>query len=152
MPTGHRRCPAAIALRRSRLELLFDHTCRNPLGGNMKKGNSGTLLLALSLLFASVLACKGLGSPTATFKAFYEAQKDKDVPGIKKTLSKNSLAMFEKAAKEQHKTVDEMLKEGLDEPTFKSPNLPETRNEKIDGDTATLEVQDADSKKWEKMY
>ena len=119
----------------------------------MKKGNSGTLLLALSLLFASLLACKGLGSsPTATFKAFYEAQKNKDVPGIKKTLSKNSLAMFEKAAKEQHKTVDEMLKEGLDEPTFKSPNMPETRNEKIDGDTATLEVQDADSKKWEKMY
>jgi len=119
----------------------------------MKIRNTGTLLFALSLLLASVLACKGLGSsPTATFKAFYEAQKNKDVPGIKKTLSKGSLAMFEKAAKEQHKTVDESLKEGFDEPAFKSRNMPETRNEKIDGDTATLEVQDADSKKWEKLY
>ena len=121
----------------------------------MKAKNTGTLLLAFSMLVFSVLACKSLGigsSPTATFKAFYEAQKNKDVPGIKKTLSKNSLAMFDKVAKEQHKTVDEMLREGFDEPTFKSPNMPETRNEKIDGETATLEVQDSDTKKWEKMY
>jgi len=95
----------------------------------------------------------GIGSsPTATFKAFYEAQKNKDVPGIKKTLSKNSLAMLEKAAKEQHKTIDDSLKEGFDDPTFKSPTMPETRNEKIEGQTATLEIQDTDTKKWEKMY
>src|SRR2546427_7231594 len=120
----------------------------------MKTKSSGTMLLAFSMLVFSVLACKSLGigsSPTATFKAFYEAQKNKDVPGIKKTLSKNSLAMFDKVAKEQHKTVDEMLREGFDEPTFKSPNMPETRNEKIDGETPTLELQHSEPMKREKL-
>ncbi len=30
--------------------------------------------------------------------------------------------------------------------------MPPTRNEKIDGDSATLEVQDEKSKDWEKLY
>ncbi|HSV33869.1 MAG TPA: hypothetical protein VLH87_07065 [Pyrinomonadaceae bacterium] len=121
----------------------------------MKTRPTGTMLLALSLLVLGVLACKSLSfgsSPTATFKAFYEAQKNKDVPAIKKTLSKNSLDMLEKAAKEQNKSVDDSLKEGFDNPTFKAANIPETRNEKIEGANATLEVLDADTKKWEKLY
>jgi hypothetical protein len=120
----------------------------------MKTRSTITLLFAASLLLFSVVACKfGFGSsPTATFKAFYEAQKNKDAAGLKKTLSKSSLEMMEKAAKEQKKTFDEALKEGFNDPAFKSQQLPETRNEKIDGDSATLEVQDEQSKKWEKMY
>lgn len=124
-------------------------------GNKMTKRNISTLILALSLLTVSVLACKSLGlgsSPTATFKAFFEAQKKKDVAAIKKTLSKASLDMMEKAAKEQNKTVDEALKEGLDSPASKSQNLPPSRNEKINGNNATLEIQDEDSKKWETMY
>jgi hypothetical protein len=94
----------------------------------------------------------GSSSPTATFKAFYDAQKNKDVPGMKKTLSKGSLAMIEKGAKEQKKTLDDALKEGFDDPTSKAAKMPETRNEKIDGHSATLEVQDDTTKKWETMY
>src|SRR6266496_4068011 len=63
--------------------------------------------------------------------------------------TKNKL---EKAAKEQTKSVDDSLKEGFDNPTFKAANIPETRYEKIEGDNATLEVLDADTKKWEKLY
>ena len=111
-------------------------------------------LLALFLLVASLLACKGLGlgssSPTSTFKALYEAQKKKDVPGIKKTLSKGSLAMVEQGAKDINRTLDELLKVGFD-PAFKA-GMPNTRNEKINSDTATLEVQDDESKKWETLY
>ncbi len=119
----------------------------------MKRLAASKPLFALLLVLLSVLACKlGSSSPTSTFKAFYEAQKKKDAAGIKKTLSKGSLAMLEKAAKEQNKTLDESLKEGFDEPAFKAPNTPETRNEKIDGDTATLEVQDEQTKKWDKLY
>ena len=119
----------------------------------MKIRNTGTTLLAVSMIVFSVLACKSLGigsSPTATFKAFYEAQKNKDVPAMKKTLSKSSLALVEKTAKLENKSVDDSLKEG--EPMFKSSSAPETRNEKIDGDNATLEVQDEDTKKWSKVY
>jgi len=120
----------------------------------MKPLSTRLLLFALCLALANTLACSMLrgSSPTSTFKAFFEAQKNKDVPGIKKTLSKGSLAMLEKGAKEQKKTLDESLKEGFDDPTFKAPTMPETRNEKIDGNNGTLEVQDAQSKKWETMY
>ena len=121
----------------------------------MKNRNIGPLLFALLLLVSSVLACKGLGgssSPTVTYKAFFEAQKRKDLPGMKKTLSKGSLAMLEQGAKEQKKTLDESLKEGFDDPAFKAPTMPPTRNQKIDGDSATLEVQNEKSKDWETLY
>lgn len=119
----------------------------------MKKLPGRRSLFAISLLLLTVFACKfGSSSPTSTFKAFFEAQKKKDVAAIKKTLSKGSLDMMEKAAKEQKKTVDEALAEGLNSPASKSDKMPETRNEKIDGNNATLEVQDEDSKKWETMY
>ena len=60
--------------------------------------------------------------------------------------------MMEKAAKEQKKTIDEAIKEGLESPGAKTDKVPPTRNEKIDGNNATLEVQDEESKKWETMY
>ena len=58
--------------------------------------NLKPICAAVLVLFA-VLACSRFtSSPTATFKAFYEAQKKKDVEGMKKTLSKGSMAMLEK--------------------------------------------------------
>ena len=122
----------------------------------MKTLTTSKPLFAMLLLLLSVLACNKLGtgssSPTSAFKAFYEAQKNKDAAALKKTLSKGSLDLLEKGAKEKKKTLDETLKEGFDDPAFKAPTMPETRNEKIDGNSATLEIQDADSKKWETMY
>src|SRR5437867_1505961 len=108
---------------------------------------------AVMLLVFVVLACNKLtSSPTNTFKAFYEAQKKKDVAGMKKTLSKGTMAMLEKGAKEQNKTVDKALTEGLESPGGRTDKMPEYRNEKIDGDNATLEVQNEETKKWDKVY
>jgi hypothetical protein len=110
-------------------------------------------LVAVAALVFAVVACNlTSSSPTATFKAFYEAQKKKDVPAMKKTLSKGSLDMIEKAAKATNKSTDDALKEGFESPGAKSDKMPETRNEKIDGDSATLEVQDEETKKWSKVY
>src|SRR5260370_41664379 len=105
------------------------------------------LSAALAVVF-TVSACSMLSSstPTATFKAFYDASKKKDVAGMKKTLSKGTLDMFDKLAKEQNKTTDEMLK-NVDKDD-KSDKMPETRNEKINGDTATLEVKNEKTDKW----
>jgi hypothetical protein len=83
-------------------------------------------------------------SPTAVFKAFYEASKNADEEAFKKTLSKDTLAMFEEATRERKKTLAQVLKES-DVPA----TLPETRNEKIDGDKATIEVKDDKADKWE---
>ena len=110
-----------------------------------------TLFVALMLMLA-VAGCKSGSSPTATFKAFFEAQQKKDVAGMKKNLSKTSLSIMEKSAKEQNKTIDDAIKEQLDNPASKTDKIPETRNEKIDGDSATLELHNEDTKKWDKMY
>src|SRR6185503_12566213 len=80
---------------------------------------------------------------------FFEASKKKDVPGIRKTLSKGSLEMFDKFAKQQNKTMDEMLKD-VDKDS-KTETMPETRNEKIDGETATLEVKNEKTGKWDSL-
>ena|ERR1043165_3165271 len=109
--------------------------------------------IVILVIACAVGGCKlNSSSPTSTFKAFYEAQKKKDVPAMKKTLSKGSLAMIEKGAKEQNKTVDQALTEGLEKPGGSTDKMPESRNEKIDGDNATLEVQNEETKKWDKVY
>ena len=116
----------------------------------MKTRRSGAVCGALVMIFA-VTACSLLNSstPTATFKAFYEASKKKDAAGMKKSLSKGTLDMFDKLAKEQNKSTDDMLKE-VDKDD-KSEKMPETRNEKINGDTATLEVKNDKTGKWDPL-
>lgn len=69
---------------------------------------------------------------------YYEAAQRDDVAAMRGLLSKGSIALMEKAAAEQRTTVDELLKR---ESTVKFPKPPETRNEKIEGDTATVEVK-----------
>ena len=109
------------------------------------------LFVALMLMLA-VAGCKSGSSPTATFKAFFEAQQKKDVAGMKKNLSKTSLAIMEKSAKEQNKTIDDAIKEQLDNPASKTDKIPETRNEKINGNEATIELHNEDTNKWDMMY
>src|ERR687896_155216 len=106
------------------------------------------LACALVIVGVASAACNRAGSsPSATFKAYYEATQKKDAEGMKKTLSKGTLEMLEGFAKMQNKSLDEALKSGLASNNTQSEKMPETRNEKIDGDKATLEVQDAKSGK-----
>lgn len=89
-------------------------------------------------------------TPTKTFLAFYEASKNKDVEGVKKTLSKDTLDFFTNSAKQKNQTLEEALAEslkGADVPA----NTPETRNEKIDGDRATLESKDEKTGRWDTL-
>ena len=118
----------------------------------MKKLIASKPLFAVLLCVLVVLGCNlWSSSPTATFKAFFEAQKKKDVEAIKKTLSKASLALLEKGAKAQNKSLETAIAEGFASGSS-TEEMPETRNQKIDGDNATLEVQDTSTKKWETMY
>ena len=116
----------------------------------MKTSRIAALCAALTVIFA-VSACSLLSgsSPTATFKTFFEASKKKDAAAMKKSLSKGTLDMFDKLAKEQNKSTDDMLKE-VDKDD-KDEKLPETRNEKITGDTATLEVKNDKTGKWDTL-
>jgi len=101
-----------------------------------------TIIALLSLL---IVGCGGAAtvssvvSPTDTLKNFIEASKKKDVAAIKKTLSKGSLALAEESAKKQNITVDEMFKR---DNTAMPAEVPEIRNERIEGDAASVEVKD----------
>jgi len=117
----------------------------------MKTRSIGTSCIAIVMVVLAASACSWLNrsTPTATFKAFFEASKKKDVPAIKKSLSKGTLDMFDKLAKAQNKTTDDMLKD-MDKDS-KDEKIPETRNEKINGDTATLEVKNDKTNKWDTL-
>ena len=78
-------------------------------------------------------------SPTAAYVAAYNARKNKDIGALRSLLSRDIIEFFEIVAEEEKKSVDEMLRELADRPQADSP---ETRNEKIDGDKATIEYLD----------
>lgn len=106
-----------------------------------------TIIFALlALTLAACGAAQKEKSPTETLKTFIEASKNKDVETIKKSLSKKSLELLEQTAKEQNTTADELLKKNNAAPL---KEMPETRNEKIEGDTATVEVKDKTSGNYE---
>ncbi len=80
-------------------------------------------------------------TPTGAYKAAYAARKNKDVPALKKLMSKDILEFFTEisglGAKKQ--TVDELLMELCERPQAATA---EARNEKINGDKATIEYLD----------
>jgi hypothetical protein len=81
-------------------------------------------------------------SPTEAFKALSEASAKKDVEAIKKRFTKRTLELFDQVAKDQGKTVDQILREPDGAPF---PELPDLGEEKIDGNSATLEIGDRET-------
>lgn len=77
-----------------------------------------------------------LATPTETYKTGYAARKNKDIPGLKRVFSKEALDFLTEMAKEEKKTLDDQLRDLTERPQAATA---ETRNEKIDGDNATLE-------------
>ncbi|NNE67336.1 MAG: DUF2950 family protein [Pyrinomonadaceae bacterium] len=79
-------------------------------------------------------------SPTETVKAFIDAYQKKDVASLKKLLSKKSIDVFTRSGEGKSQTVDERLKEFVDSEELPFKGTPEMRNEKVDGEKATVEV------------
>jgi hypothetical protein len=80
-------------------------------------------------------------SPTATYKAFQEANKRKDYEAFKKHFSKGSLALISEEAKKQNKTVDDFVKEQVDTVSHDE----QVTGEQINGDSAIVELKDENS-------
>jgi hypothetical protein len=91
---------------------------------------------------AAVLVACGEPKPTTpleTFKIYAKAFKAKDTATMKVLLSDKTLKMHEQEAKAQDTTIDEILKrETMIGETQRSV---EYRDEKIDGDKATLQIK-----------
>lgn len=80
-------------------------------------------------------------TPKETFMTYIKALKAKDYTSMKVLLSDATIKMHEKEAKAQGVTVDDIVKRE----TLISENQTavEYKNEKIDGDKATLQVKNA---------
>ena len=89
----------------------------------------------------------GNNSPSETMRTYYNGIKNKDLDAIKRSVSKESLIQMEEIAELSNKTLEDFLISSDDD---LPKTMPEMRNEKIDGDTATLEVRD-DSGKWDQV-
>lgn len=82
------------------------------------------------------------GTPTDAYKAAYTARKNKDIEGLKKLMSKDViefLTMVAEADEKKKSTLDDQLKELCEKPQAATA---EARNEKVDGDYATIEYLD----------
>lgn len=91
-------------------------------------------------------------TPKGAFTAYYEAVKRKDVDAVMDLFSKGTMTMMEAEAKRKDTTLAAVMKEGLEQAGKDIPTeVPETRNEKIDGDKATLEINDVKKGKWETL-
>jgi len=100
-------------------------------------------IVILTAVFAAI-SCSGsqpAASPLETFKTYTKAIKQKDTTTMKLLLSNATIKMHEKEAKAQGLTVDEIVKR---ETLFsEDQKTVEFRNEKIDGDKATLQVKNS---------
>ena len=91
-------------------------------------------------------------TPTEAFRLYYEAIKRGDAPAVKALFSRSTLQMLEAQAKASNKSIDDVFGEGFQEARQELPDaVPETRNEKINGDRATLEINDAKKGRWETL-
>jgi hypothetical protein len=102
-----------------------------------------TFLILISALFFACTATSApkTETPLDTLKAYMQAIKKKNPTEMKLLLSEGSLKMAEEEARARNTTVDEIIKrETLFTETQKTV---EFKNEKIEGDRATIEVKNA---------
>lgn len=79
-------------------------------------------------------------TPTETARRLFDAIKNKDVTTLKASMSKKSLDAMEKSAKQENKSLDDVLTVFLSQ--SKMPDKFDAHNEKINGDKASVEVAD----------
>jgi hypothetical protein len=91
-----------------------------------------------------IATCSGESKPETpidTFKSYITAVKQKDTTRMKLLLSSESIKMHEQEAKAQNLTLDDIVKR---ETLFtEGQKVVEFRNEKVEGEAATLEVKNS---------
>lgn len=89
-------------------------------------------------------------TPTEAMETYIKATVNMDIPEIRKSLSQESLKMVEDSARDQNKTVGELLTGGA--VANESKKIPQFKNEKITGDAATVEYKDEIMPEFVMMY
>jgi hypothetical protein len=104
-----------------------------------------TRFLSAILAFSiATFACAGQDrpdTPLESFKEYVKAVKQKNTTRMKTLLSADSIKMHEQEARAQNVTLDDVVQR---ETLFtEGQKTVEFRNQKIEGDKATLEVKNA---------
>jgi hypothetical protein len=109
------------------------------------KRYSSTLILStlilVVLVFSSCSSEKQPATPVETFQTYVKALKKKDLTTVKLLLSKDTIKMHEQEAKAEGVNLDDIVKR--DTLLGEGQTTVEYRNEKIDGDKATLEFKNS---------
>lgn len=97
------------------------------------------LILFLAVWLSACASEQKEQKPFETLQTYTQAIKKKDTAKMKALLTKGSLKMAEDEAKAQNVSLDEILmRETIFSPDQKTLKF---RNEKIEGDNATIEVE-----------
>lgn len=101
-----------------------------------------TSLLMFAAVFAAACgAASEPKSPVETMKTYTKAVKAKDTTTMKLLLSADTIRMLDQEAKSQSVALDEIVKRETLFP--ESQKVFEFRNEKIEGEKATIEVKNS---------
>ena len=95
----------------------------------------------------SPAATGSLATPSDAYATAHDMRKKKDVAGLRKVMSKDALEFIEMMGKEEKKSIDDLLKDLTERPQAEKVAV---RNEKIDGDHATLDYMDENGE-WKTM-
>jgi len=99
------------------------------------------LILFFACLFFACAGAPKSSTPLETLKTYTQAIKKKDTTTMKLLLSAESIKMSEQEAKSQNVPLDEIVKR---ETLFnENQKTVEFRNEKIEGEKATIEMKDS---------
>jgi hypothetical protein len=107
------------------------------------------LILAIIAIGPSCGGEQTSATPLDTFKTYIKAIKKKDTTTMKILLSAETLKAHEQEAKAQGVTVDDIVKR--DSYFWEGQKSVEYKNEKVDGEKATLEVKDSVGR-WQTFY
>ena len=110
------------------------------------------LLFTLILILIPAAACnssKRAATPVETLKAYSIALKGKDTTMMKLLLSQETLKLHQEEAKARGGTLDEIVSQQSLFPA--DQKFFNYRNEKIEGDKATVEVENAFGE-WDRVY
>lgn len=86
-------------------------------------------------------------SPSESYRRYYEAYGRGDIAKIKEFSSKKTFALFEKLTKEQGSSVEETVRHQNSLIPANKQGLA-IRNEKIDGNRATIEISNPNNDVW----
>jgi len=100
-----------------------------------------TFIFTIALFLISCGGEPKFSTPLETFKTYTKAIKQKDTTTMKLLLSDASIKMHEQEAKAQNLNLDDIVKR---QTLFSETQTSvEHRNEKIEGDKATMEVKNS---------